>query len=352
MTGGPCEAIGRSVVRLHESVERTDMGDARAVPPNRAGDAPGPREARVSKEHFRAWDLLFRYRGGEPVRVLDHNGLREEERSVVLDALAPHFETVEAGAYRFEWFDPDTLPPLQQAIRRRGPQSGKQLLDETLLALSSVSHPHRPLSDDERRLLVVRDAASILIRELRSLQHELGLTGGPIIGGSSALSVLSREELLSHLRTLDLSAPARPGAVLAASDRKPAGLPEVERSAPEAPAGTVQERASPALQPKPPRDEAPLHADILACSAAADAPAITQNQSRVLQTMARFDPSRLLSAAAITTEMDPAARLSEETVRQCVLRLIKSDLAERPDGDRSGARLTAAGRRLAGKIAD
>jgi hypothetical protein len=68
--------------------------------------------------------------------------------------------------------------------------------------------------------------------------------------------------------------------------------------------------------------------------------------------MARFDASRLLSAKMIADEMDATIRLSEETVRQCVGKLIAADLAERPEGDRSGARLNSAGRRLAGKIAD
>jgi len=98
-----------------------------------------------------------------------------------------------------------------------------------------------------------------------------------------------------------------------------------------------------------------LRADQPALPAGADepaGPALTPSQSRVLQTMARFDPSRLVSASGIALEMDATVRLSEETVRQCVGKLIESQLAERPEGDRSGARLTRAGRKLAGKIAD
>lgn len=81
-------------------------------------------------------------------------------------------------------------------------------------------------------------------------------------------------------------------------------------------------------------------------------PALTLNQSRVLQAMARCDTSRLLSSKMIAEEMDSMVRLSEETVRQCVVKLIGANLAERPEGDRSGARLTNGGRKLAGKIAD
>ena len=80
-------------------------------------------------------------------------------------------------------------------------------------------------------------------------------------------------------------------------------------------------------------------------------PALTENQSRVLQTMADFDGSLLLSAKAIAAAMKADVRLSEETVRQCVAKLVEVDLAERPDGPRSGARLNNKGRRLAGKIA-
>lgn len=81
-------------------------------------------------------------------------------------------------------------------------------------------------------------------------------------------------------------------------------------------------------------------------------PALTMSESLVLQTLALFNASQLRSAAAIAEEMDPENRLSEETVRQGVIRLIELDLAERPEGGRSGARLTPAGRILAGEIAD
>ncbi|MCW5755345.1 MAG: hypothetical protein KIT24_11615 [Phycisphaeraceae bacterium] len=103
------------------------------------------------------------------------------------------------------------------------------------------------------------------------------------------------------------------------------------------------------------------HAKPPALPAGADesaGPALTANQSRVLQTMALFDPSLLLSSKMIAAETEdrqaipPLPALSDETVRQCVVKLIESNLAERPEGDRSGARLTMAGRKLAGKIAD
>ena len=80
--------------------------------------------------------------------------------------------------------------------------------------------------------------------------------------------------------------------------------------------------------------------------------ALTPNQTLVIGTMARFDGSRLLSAAAIEEEMGPSQRLSARTIGSIVRRLMKLGLAERPEGERSGARLTTKGRRLAPKIAD
>lgn len=90
-----------------------------------------------------------------------------------------------------------------------------------------------------------------------------------------------------------------------------------------------------------------------ATSEAEDTPlALTENQTLVLATMAQFDGSRLLSAARIEGDMRPAERLSQETIRKTVAKLIKLKLAERPEGPRSGARLTMNGRRLVPKIAD
>jgi len=83
-----------------------------------------------------------------------------------------------------------------------------------------------------------------------------------------------------------------------------------------------------------------------------DGPSLTPKQCFVLQTMARIDGSKLLSAKMIAAEMGAGSRLSEETVRVSVLKLIESNLAERPEGERSGARLNTAGRKLAWKIAD
>ncbi len=81
-------------------------------------------------------------------------------------------------------------------------------------------------------------------------------------------------------------------------------------------------------------------------------PALSKSDIHVLRAMASFDTSRLLSATTIIEAVDIEDRLSEETVRLCVLKLMRDQLATRPEGKRNGARLTIHGRRLAGKIAD
>ena len=81
-------------------------------------------------------------------------------------------------------------------------------------------------------------------------------------------------------------------------------------------------------------------------------PPLTDNEVAVITTLATFDPSRLASGAAIEEEMSGSIRLSRRTIQPIVARLIELDLVERPRGERSGVRLTLAGRRLAPKIAD
>ena len=81
-------------------------------------------------------------------------------------------------------------------------------------------------------------------------------------------------------------------------------------------------------------------------------PALTPNENAVLQTLEIFNASELVSAARIESEMALEVRLSVRTIGTVVHRLIGIGLAERPQGGRSGARLTIAGRRLAQKIAD
>lgn len=83
-----------------------------------------------------------------------------------------------------------------------------------------------------------------------------------------------------------------------------------------------------------------------------EVPPLTGNEVAVLNTLAGFDPMQLASGAMIEDEMDDKTALSLRTIGNAVARLIELGLAERPRGDRSGVRLTLAGRRAARKVAD
>lgn len=67
----------------------------------------------------------------------------------------------------------------------------------------------------------------------------------------------------------------------------------------------------------------------------------------VLRTMDTFDPRVLLSLRQIHLAMDTSVRIQERSIGSSLDRLIEYGLAERPEGERSGARLTISGRKLA-----
>lgn len=79
-------------------------------------------------------------------------------------------------------------------------------------------------------------------------------------------------------------------------------------------------------------------------------PALTRGERTTLIALAALDASRLASAAAVGEAMPATERLSDRTIRSAINKLVKLDLAERPEGDRQGARLTIRGRRLASQI--
>jgi hypothetical protein len=85
----------------------------------------------------------------------------------------------------------------------------------------------------------------------------------------------------------------------------------------------------------------------------ADTPlTLSRSELLVLQAMARHGVEKLLSIEAIRGEIPPQDRLSEPPIRDAVNKLIENLLAERPDGERRGARLTLRGRRLADQYQD
>lgn len=81
-------------------------------------------------------------------------------------------------------------------------------------------------------------------------------------------------------------------------------------------------------------------------------PALKKSERQTLCALGMFDASILASASDVAEEMEPADRLSTRTIHPAIARLVELDLAERPEGDRRGVRLTIKGRRLASKIAD
>ncbi len=82
------------------------------------------------------------------------------------------------------------------------------------------------------------------------------------------------------------------------------------------------------------------------------APALTESDRLTLNALASFDPSILASAATVSEAMPMAQRVSERTVRESIKKLVTLGLAERPEGNRQGARLTIRGRRLASQLGD
>lgn len=165
-----------------------------------------------------------------------------------------------------------------------------------------------------------------------------------IVGG--ALVELVNKELA------DGPVPGPVLATLAASEQHPWYWPDaVKAMLPGVSAELVQRQIAKRIAERARAQAAPTHGEADADDPPTG-PALTVNESRVLQSMAMFDASRLLSANAIRTEMVKRGRLSARTIGPIVRRLIALGLAERPEGRRSGARLTIAGRRLASKIAD
>ncbi len=80
-------------------------------------------------------------------------------------------------------------------------------------------------------------------------------------------------------------------------------------------------------------------------------PAFTQNELAVLRTLGGLNGSELATAARIEAAMELGERVSKRSIGVILQRLIKLGLAERPEGERDGIRLTLAGRKLLRKIA-
>lgn len=78
---------------------------------------------------------------------------------------------------------------------------------------------------------------------------------------------------------------------------------------------------------------------------------LSKNQRIVLVALSKFDAREIVAIGEIIDAMEPCERLSESTVREAVNELIEDKLAERPQGDRRGARATTRGRLCATRLA-
>lgn len=273
-------------------------------------------------------DLYFSYADEPPRLCLELSGLSEDEIGVLLEALRGRFEDREPGAFAFSIKTSAEYTPLERVKRQRGgawADSGTRAGVGLILALGI--NDGADLDDEGRRWLDIYNAAHAMSAEIHQLRREL--SHGPV--KSSVLSIISREELLDHLAGVNYAPPKPPAARNHRSEPQP--RPDTAGAT-----SAATERAR-SMDSRDGEDEA-------------SEPALTASQSRVLAAMAAFDGSRLLTTKAIEEAMDAGTQLSERTIGPTLRELIKYGLAERPQGERRGARLTLRGRRLASKIAN
>jgi hypothetical protein len=126
--------------------------------------------------------------------------------------------------------------------------------------------------------------------------------------------------------------------------------------APASPAEHTSARAAEAMEANPgPDGSATKAAPTKTLAARADEsadPVLTPYETNVLRSMDRFDTLELLTIQRIKDEIGTDKGASDKLVRQTVNKLIELGWAERPEGDRHGARLTLAGRKIAKRLAE
>lgn len=153
-------------------------------------------------------DLRFSYHSAEPVTVWKDHGISEDQRGMVIEVLSRHFQRKEPGAFVFDWLDPATLTPLQRVRREGGEPTPAEAVRLLAVSLSTTRNPIGTLSEGERREVLVRDIAGVLINECARLAESGVLFSGPSGG---ALSEQDRCELIDHLLRLNLDDPESPG---------------------------------------------------------------------------------------------------------------------------------------------
>jgi len=143
-------------------------------------------------------DLHFTYRD-EPARLCcELKNLKEDEITVVLEALKQQFDTVEQGAFNFSIKEEKDYSSLQLTLRRRpyGEWVHSGFDNSMKFLLSMVSHENRNYTDEQQRWMNVRHAAQDFNREINQLREDLQ-------SSSSILKRFSRDELLEHLGKID-----------------------------------------------------------------------------------------------------------------------------------------------------
>ena len=121
-------------------------------------------------------DLHFTYRA-EPTKLCcELDDLKEDEITVVLEALKQQFDTVEQGAFSFSIKEEKNYSPLQLILRRRdyGEWMDSGIEDKALQLLIALKPElDRDFNDDQQRWLDVRHTAQGFTREIKQLRSQL-----------------------------------------------------------------------------------------------------------------------------------------------------------------------------------
>ena len=84
-------------------------------------------------------DLHFTYRDGPTRLCCELDDLKEDEITVVLEALKQRFDTVEQGAFRFSIKQEEDYSPLELALRQRNGEWMDSGIDEALQVMMKLN---------------------------------------------------------------------------------------------------------------------------------------------------------------------------------------------------------------------
>ena len=102
-------------------------------------------------------DLHFTYRDGPTRLCCELDDLKEDEITVVLEALKQRFDTVEQGAFRFSIKQEEDYSPLELALRQRNGEWMDSGINEALQVMMKLNiKVDHDFNDDQQRWLDVR----------------------------------------------------------------------------------------------------------------------------------------------------------------------------------------------------